>query len=333
MTKLIRKNSMGTPSHIGYLKMSERDVRRHKSRCIYYIREENGCTDYFSRCIGSSHCKFYREYAKWCNNDIQNTMYISKEISKIATKRKNNVGTPKKLKRKLPKEKVFFIVSDDLYNDKLLTGEFSAYVSLNYISPRNKVSGEVNDYNLKFLSLGGMKFISNTIYEDYVAHVIMEQYNFIFIHNDKEEEKQIIKRIKKVCAERKQKTLAQKEARLKERIQKNNKITKSENISKREIINVVCNSLYNSLMNCSNRRCHGTLKPSKISISYGVQRIFSVDILKCHLCGRLYVKEKVFLKFSTRKNMKLFNYVFRFQGKYVKNVKNTNNKTYLVSFY
>ena len=256
-----------------------------------------------------------------------------KKYLKLQKKEKIMLELLKNWNESYQRRKCFFIVSDDLYNDKLLTGEFSAYVSLNYISPRNKVSGEVNDYNLKFLSLGGMKFISNTIYEDYVAHVIMEQYNFIFIHNDKEEEKQIIKRIKKVCAERKQKTLARKEARLKERIQKNNKITKSENISKREIINVVCNSLYNSLMNCSNRRCHGTLKPSKISISYGVQRIFSVDILKCHLCGRLYVKEKVFLKFSTRKNMKLFNYVFRFQGKYVKNVKNTNNKTYLVSFY
>lgn len=58
---------MGTPSHIEYLKMSEDDKRRHKSRCKEYDKKKDVCmcvqSPYFTiKCGGSSHCKYYSEY-------------------------------------------------------------------------------------------------------------------------------------------------------------------------------------------------------------------------------------------------------------------------------
>lgn len=60
---------IGTPSHIGYLKMSDGDTRRHKSRCVKYDKKKNICTCvkspyYATHCGGSSHCKFYSEEIK-----------------------------------------------------------------------------------------------------------------------------------------------------------------------------------------------------------------------------------------------------------------------------
>ena len=49
----------GTSWHVGYIKMSEDDERRHKSRCKYY---DDGFCDYnINKCRGSSHCQHYRE--------------------------------------------------------------------------------------------------------------------------------------------------------------------------------------------------------------------------------------------------------------------------------
>lgn len=58
--------SIGTPSHIEYLKMSENDTKRHKSRCVEYDKKKKVCmcvrSPYFTmKCGGSSHCKFYAE--------------------------------------------------------------------------------------------------------------------------------------------------------------------------------------------------------------------------------------------------------------------------------
>lgn len=57
---------IGTPVHISYLKMSEDDSRRHKSRCVEYDKKKNICmcmkSPYFTmRCGGSSHCVYYSE--------------------------------------------------------------------------------------------------------------------------------------------------------------------------------------------------------------------------------------------------------------------------------
>lgn len=52
----------GTSWHVGYIKMSENDTKRHKSRCKYYNKEE--CDYYNYKCPGSSHCSQYRELVK-----------------------------------------------------------------------------------------------------------------------------------------------------------------------------------------------------------------------------------------------------------------------------
>lgn len=53
--------NIGTPCHIGYLKSD--GVRRHKSRCIYYRKDNKHCTLTFTKCKGSSHCNKYTERA------------------------------------------------------------------------------------------------------------------------------------------------------------------------------------------------------------------------------------------------------------------------------
>ncbi|MEG1640362.1 MAG: hypothetical protein RR415_08745 [Ruthenibacterium sp.] len=54
------KHLSGTPWHVGFLKMSDGDERRHKARCIYHTKE-NKCTRNNIDCIGSAHCTHYIE--------------------------------------------------------------------------------------------------------------------------------------------------------------------------------------------------------------------------------------------------------------------------------
>lgn len=65
---------MGTPSHVGYLKMKEGDKRRHRARCAEYDSKKKVCmcvqSPYFTiHCGGASQCKFYYENTK-CSSDI-----------------------------------------------------------------------------------------------------------------------------------------------------------------------------------------------------------------------------------------------------------------------
>ena len=50
---------IGTPCHIGYIKSD--GIRRHKTKCIYYIKEGKFCKYYGFKCIGSSKCVQYME--------------------------------------------------------------------------------------------------------------------------------------------------------------------------------------------------------------------------------------------------------------------------------
>ena len=50
--------------HITTLHMSEKDDRRHKSRCIYYDKMNNYCRYRSSKCIGSAHCHQYKELSQ-----------------------------------------------------------------------------------------------------------------------------------------------------------------------------------------------------------------------------------------------------------------------------
>ena len=58
-----RRKLTGHPWHIRYLKMDENDTRRDKRRCIHFSNEfhENYCQKNFTKCIGSSHCPFYKD--------------------------------------------------------------------------------------------------------------------------------------------------------------------------------------------------------------------------------------------------------------------------------
>ena len=59
-----KRKLTGHPWHVGYLKMDENDTRRDKRRCMYFLKDEshkNYCQKKFERCIGSSHCPYYKE--------------------------------------------------------------------------------------------------------------------------------------------------------------------------------------------------------------------------------------------------------------------------------
>lgn len=51
--------NIGTPCHVGYMKSN--DTRRHKTRCVYYCKENKQCKYYMFKCIGSAICEKYRE--------------------------------------------------------------------------------------------------------------------------------------------------------------------------------------------------------------------------------------------------------------------------------
>ncbi len=53
-----------TPWHVDYIRMDEKDARRNKRRCIYFQSDEetyNHCSFSHSVCMGSTHCKHYKE--------------------------------------------------------------------------------------------------------------------------------------------------------------------------------------------------------------------------------------------------------------------------------
>ena len=60
-----------TPWHIGYTKCNdydpEYDIRRHRSRCMFYDKESKKCdclkyhSYYGKKCPGSAHCIYYKE--------------------------------------------------------------------------------------------------------------------------------------------------------------------------------------------------------------------------------------------------------------------------------
>lgn len=60
------KQMQGVPAHLEVLKNKD-GKRRHKARCIFYLKENKGCdcphnlNFYNSQCGGSSKCEFYEE--------------------------------------------------------------------------------------------------------------------------------------------------------------------------------------------------------------------------------------------------------------------------------
>ena len=56
-------NMTGTPWHVETLTRAEGDPRRHRSRCLYFRKEDAYCCKYEFRCFGSAHCSSYKEKA------------------------------------------------------------------------------------------------------------------------------------------------------------------------------------------------------------------------------------------------------------------------------
>lgn len=53
----------GTQWHVGFVKMKPGDHKRDKRHCTFYCGD-NVCKGKFEHCIGSSHCKYYKEVPK-----------------------------------------------------------------------------------------------------------------------------------------------------------------------------------------------------------------------------------------------------------------------------
>ena len=88
----------GTPWHIEKMHREKSDVRRHRSRCIYYDCVEPTCKKRKLKCKGSAHCNFYTEQ----------TVQLSERNSSVIKKRiaTNDNRTGKNArKRKMRQEK------------------------------------------------------------------------------------------------------------------------------------------------------------------------------------------------------------------------------------
>lgn len=100
------KKINGTPWHVGTLKKN--DDRRHKSRCKYF-NSNNSC-GYFEKCIGSSHCQYYRERTP------QDEIFKNKQDEKAKTNNKKNVNYRK-----------YFLVGDSFLLLNVDNGELLNY--------------------------------------------------------------------------------------------------------------------------------------------------------------------------------------------------------------
>lgn len=96
----------GTPWHVGTLKKN--DDRRHKSRCKYY-NSNNSC-GYFEKCIGSSHCQYYRERTP------QDEIFKNKHDENSKTNNKKTVNYRK-----------YFVVGDSFLLLNVDNGELLNY--------------------------------------------------------------------------------------------------------------------------------------------------------------------------------------------------------------
>ena len=61
----------GTPWHVERLTRAEGDPRRHRSRCVYFRKEDAYCCKYEFRCFGSAHCSSYKEKTRTENHRPQ----------------------------------------------------------------------------------------------------------------------------------------------------------------------------------------------------------------------------------------------------------------------
>lgn len=51
----------GTSWHVEKMTRASGDPKRHRARCVYFKTEDERCIKCSFKCIGSAHCKFYKE--------------------------------------------------------------------------------------------------------------------------------------------------------------------------------------------------------------------------------------------------------------------------------
>ena len=348
MRKQILRHSIGTPSHIGFLHMKEDDTRRHKSRCVYYLRDNNGCSALHGKCIGSSHCDFYSEQFEKLDKDIRYEMEREAEerARKYIAKQNENKSQDKDIKKKKIPAISFYVVQDYIYPDfeseEQHDNSYLCYVTYN---PIDVIHSEKITESLQALKLikDNKRFISMSEYRAFADKVPIEGINFIFLHEDESFYKKVLasfdKRRKK--AERKNR-IAEIEKQKKEKEERRKKTVKALETGKRTVfirkkgtVRVVKLPYYNKLKDCPN--CREMLHKKDITFTYATVRCKSIQIMKCPNCGTLYMKITDFLSYANKKKLNLVDYVFTMYNKEVKRVdqnrENPTNTSYKLTFY
>jgi|GEM_PF-4974446 len=83
------KRMTGTSWHVNILSKKEEDNRRHKSRCVFYNKENGFCSKIVSRCPGSAHCKYYSENAQ--KSKTEQDKYVTQRATPFQNKKNINV--------------------------------------------------------------------------------------------------------------------------------------------------------------------------------------------------------------------------------------------------
>lgn len=158
---------MGTASHIEYLKMSENDIRRHKSRCVEYDNKKNVCmcvrSPYFTlHCGGSSHCKYYAESADEHQPIVENEIAESKKkdivyvVSTDIQKKRKCITCQAKTQREM-----LHLIYDD--GEEIIENKLGVYVCIRC----------------------GKKYLVETLFKTYTNRKNLKNIDVKFIKNGK----------------------------------------------------------------------------------------------------------------------------------------------------
>ena len=91
----IARTMTGSPWHVGTIRLSENEERRHRSRCRYYVKKDR--CNIKGTCYGSSHCNLYDELS---NEEKIQAKYRSKTQTECRIKKPKE---PHQERTKLPK--------------------------------------------------------------------------------------------------------------------------------------------------------------------------------------------------------------------------------------
>lgn len=193
----------GHPWHVERLKKDEFDDRRDKRRCIHFIKTGTGesyCKKKVGKCIGSSHCEYYKE-----NSEIDEYM-VNKKCTRFMNRGPERSICKKShskcigylnceyYKEKLTKnttqikpENKFYVIkvfNDLLYNEITNCLDKSLLkVSTNFNIEIKNV--EIEDYSYLLpciMGINGNNFfmISKSCYDDFIKNNELENLNVKF---------------------------------------------------------------------------------------------------------------------------------------------------------